>query len=66
MNEKRAVKTGMQLEKTFDFVIPIFLTAKAKRIKAAHEANTDSSIIGLNIPKVNRVFMKSLEVEDNE
>jgi hypothetical protein len=51
-NENKAVKTGMQFENTFAFKIPIFLTEKAKRIKAPHEAKTDNSIIGLNASKL--------------
>jgi hypothetical protein len=61
MKEKNAVKTGIQFEKTFAFVIPIFLTEYAKRMKAPHDAKKESSIIGLNILKVNGVLIKCLK-----
>jgi hypothetical protein len=61
MNENNAVNTGIQLEKTFALVIPIFFTDQAKRIKAPHEAKIESSIIGLNILKVKEVEIKLLK-----
>jgi hypothetical protein len=61
MKEKRAVKTGIEFVKTLAFDIPMFLTEKAKRMKAPHEAKTESSIIGINILKVNGVLMKLLK-----
>jgi len=61
MNENNAVNTGIQLEKTFALVMPIFLTDHAKRINAPHEAKIDSSIIGLNMLKVKELEIKLLK-----
>ena len=58
MKEKTAVKTGIQFEKAVAFEIPIFLTARANRMKAIQEAKKESSIIGINILKVNGVVIK--------
>ena len=66
MKEKRAVKTGMKFVKTFAFVIPILLTENAKRIKAPHEANTESSIIGKNAAIETGVLMNMPEVSKKE
>ena len=61
MNEKRAVKIGMQFENIFGLVIPIFFTEKAKSINAPHEAKTDNSIIGIRSLKVNTVLSRLLK-----
>jgi hypothetical protein len=61
IKEKSAVKTGIQFEKTFALVIPIFLTDQAKRMKAPQDANIESSIIGLNMLNVKGVDIKCLK-----
>jgi hypothetical protein len=51
MNEKMAVKIGIQFEKTFALLMPIFFTEYAKRINAPQEAKTDNSTIGMKCLK---------------
>jgi hypothetical protein len=58
MNEKMAVKIGIQFEKTFALLMPIFLTENAKRINAPQEAKTDNSIIGMKCPKEKEVLTR--------
>lgn len=41
-NEKKAVKTGIRLEKMLDLLMPINLTEWAKKTNAAEEARTAS------------------------